>query len=103
MRQHHAEGIAWYMEAHFQNIVHDLPDSFYRKARIVWVDLPDFAMLKDGSGRILAELLSTRVTNYPRTGCETLPMVEHITIGMRKHENLNGNVRDETLRSNPRE
>ena len=56
LHEDHAERIAWYIEAQYQNIVHDLPDSFYRKARIAWVDLPDFSNLKDGSGRILEEI-----------------------------------------------
>lgn len=55
VHEDHAERIAWYIETQYQNIVHDLPDSFYRKARIAWVDLPDFSNLKDGSGRILED------------------------------------------------
>ena len=37
-----AERIAWYVETQFQNIVIDLPESFFQKARIAWVDLPSF-------------------------------------------------------------
>ena len=44
-----SERIAWYIETQYQNIVHDLPDSFYRKARIAWCDLPDFTNLIDGN------------------------------------------------------
>ena len=51
----HAECIAWYIETQYQNIVHDLPDPLYRKARIAWVDLPDFSNLKDANGKILEE------------------------------------------------
>eukprot|EP00980_Cylindrotheca_fusiformis_P028514 scaffold22607_cov123-Cylindrotheca_fusiformis.AAC.11 len=48
-----AERIAWYIEAQYQNIVHDLPDELYRKARIAWVDLPDFSNLKDATGKVM--------------------------------------------------
>lgn len=51
--QDQAERIAWYIEAQYQNIVHDLPDAFYRKARIAWVDLPDFSDLQDASGKVM--------------------------------------------------
>jgi len=51
----HAERIAWYIETQYQNIVHDLPDELYRKARIAWVDLPDFSKLKDANGKELGE------------------------------------------------
>lgn len=51
----HAERIAWYIETQYQNIIHDLPDSFYRKVRIAWVDLPDFSALKDGKGNTMPE------------------------------------------------
>merc|ERR1712194_994800 len=44
-----AERIAWYIETQFQNISHDLPDSFFRKARIAWVDLPSFDGIIDGN------------------------------------------------------
>jgi cytochrome b pre-mRNA-processing protein 3 len=44
-----SERIAWYIETQYQNIVHDLPDPFYRKARIAWCDLPDFTGLIDGN------------------------------------------------------
>lgn len=44
-----AERIAWYIEAQFQNIMHDLPDSFFQKARIAWVDLPSFDGMVDGN------------------------------------------------------
>jgi cytochrome b pre-mRNA-processing protein 3 len=44
-----AERIAWYVEAQYQNIVHDLPDDFHRKARIAWVDLPSFDGMIDGN------------------------------------------------------
>jgi cytochrome b pre-mRNA-processing protein 3 len=48
-----AERIAWYIETQYQNIVHDLPDELFEKARIAWVDLPDFSDLKDASGKEL--------------------------------------------------
>lgn len=51
----HAERIAWYIETQYQNIVHDLPDELYRKARIAWVDLPDFSKLKDASGKEIGD------------------------------------------------
>jgi len=44
-----AERLAWYIETQFQNIIHDLPDSFFRKARIAWVDLPSFDHMIDGT------------------------------------------------------
>lgn len=50
-----ASRIAWYIETNYQNIVHDLPNSFFQKARISWVDLPDFSCLKDGTGKELDE------------------------------------------------
>ncbi|CAJ1956215.1 unnamed protein product [Cylindrotheca closterium] len=48
-----AERIAWYIEAQYQNIVHDWPDDWYRKARVAWVDLPDFSDMVDAKGNIL--------------------------------------------------
>jgi cytochrome b pre-mRNA-processing protein 3 len=51
----HVQRIAWYIEAQYQNIVHDLPQSLYTKARIAWVDLPDFTNLTDDKGRELGE------------------------------------------------
>jgi len=52
----HAERIAWYIETQYQNIVHDMPDDFYRKARIAWVDLPSFEKMVDGNtGKELPE------------------------------------------------
>jgi cytochrome b pre-mRNA-processing protein 3 len=51
-----AERIAWYIEAQYQNIVQDLPDELYHKARIAWVDLPDFSKMKDGKGKELEEV-----------------------------------------------
>ena len=50
-----ASRITWYIETNYQNIVHDLPDAFFQKARISWVDLPDFSSLKDGTGKELDE------------------------------------------------
>lgn len=44
-----ADRIAWYIETQFQNIIHDLPDSFFQKARIAWVDLPSFDRMIDGN------------------------------------------------------
>ena len=45
----HAERIAWYIETQFQNIIYDLPDAFFEKARIAWVDLPSFDKMIDGT------------------------------------------------------
>ena len=51
-----AERIAWYIETQYQNIVLDLPDDFYRKARIAWTDLPSFDKMIDGNtGKELPE------------------------------------------------
>ena len=51
-----AERIAWYIETQYQNILHDLPDSFFQKARIAWVDLPSFDRMIDGNtGKELPE------------------------------------------------
>lgn len=51
-----AERIAWYIESQYQNILHDLPDSFFQKARIAWVDLPSFDRMVDGNtGKELPE------------------------------------------------
>lgn len=51
-----AERIAWYIETQFQNIIHDLPDSFFQKARIAWVDLPSFdRMIDRNTGKQLPE------------------------------------------------
>lgn len=52
-----AERIAWYIETQYINIMHDLPEDFYRKARIAWVDLPDFSDLQDGKGNILEPIV----------------------------------------------
>jgi len=51
-----AERIAWYIEAQYQNIVHDWPDDWYRKARVAWVDLPDFSDMVDAKGKVLEPL-----------------------------------------------
>lgn len=48
-----AERIAWYIEAQYQNIAHDWPDDWYRKARVAWVDLPDFGNMVDSKGNVL--------------------------------------------------
>ena len=48
-----AERIAWYIETQYQNIVHDWPDDWYRKARVAWVDLPDFSDMVDSKGKVL--------------------------------------------------
>lgn len=53
-----AERIAWYIESQYINIMHDLPEDLYRKARIAWVDLPDFSDLKDGKGSILEPIVA---------------------------------------------
>lgn len=47
-----AERIAWYIEAQYQNIVHDWPEDWYRKARVAWVDLPDFSDMVDSKGNV---------------------------------------------------
>ena len=44
-----AERIAWYIETQFQNIINDLPDEFFEKARIAWTDLPSFDQMIDGN------------------------------------------------------
>ena len=54
-----AERIAWYIESQYINIIHDLPDELYRKARIAWVDLPDFSDLKDAKGKILEPIMES--------------------------------------------
>jgi cytochrome b pre-mRNA-processing protein 3 len=53
-----SERIAWYIEAQYQNIVHDLPGDLFQKARIAWVDLPDFSNLEtgDAKGTVLEEV-----------------------------------------------
>lgn len=51
-----AERMAWYVETQFQNILIDLPDSFFKKSRIAWVDLPSFDGMVDGNtGKELPE------------------------------------------------
>jgi hypothetical protein len=45
------ERIAWYIEAQYQNIVHDLPAELYQKVWIAWVDLPDFSNLQNGDAK----------------------------------------------------
>lgn len=51
-----AERIAWYVETQYQNILHDLPESFFQKARIAWVDLPSFdRMIDSNTGKELPE------------------------------------------------
>lgn len=53
----HAERIAWYVETQYQNIVHDMPESFFNKARIAWVDLPSFHNLVDGNtGNVMPDV-----------------------------------------------
>jgi cytochrome b pre-mRNA-processing protein 3 len=42
--------ITWYIEANYQNILMDLPDTYYRQGRIAWVDLPDFTNAQEENG-----------------------------------------------------
>ena len=48
-----ANRIAWYVETQYQNIIHDLPESLFQKARIAWVDLPSFEHMIDDTGKEL--------------------------------------------------
>jgi len=48
-----ADRIAWYVETQYQNIVHDVPEAFFEKARIVWADLPSFEHMVDDKGKEL--------------------------------------------------
>ena len=52
----HLNRIAWYIEANYQNIVMDWPDDYYRDARVVWVDLPDFSNMRDAKGQLMEEV-----------------------------------------------
>lgn len=45
----HAERVAWYVETQYQNVLLDMPDSFFDKARIAWADLPSFEAMVDGN------------------------------------------------------
>lgn len=45
----HLSRIAWYIEAQYRNVVHDLPQRYADDARIGWTDLPDFSNLVDGN------------------------------------------------------
>jgi hypothetical protein len=50
-----ATRLAWYIEAQYQNIVHDLPQELFEQACMAWVDLPDFAALKDSRGKEMGD------------------------------------------------
>jgi cytochrome b pre-mRNA-processing protein 3 len=47
--------IAWYIEANYQNIVHHLPQEYFREARLQWTDLPDFSNMRDASGALMPD------------------------------------------------
>ena len=32
--------MAWYIEANYQNILHEWPEEYYRESRVAWVNLP---------------------------------------------------------------
>jgi len=50
------ERLVWYVEAQYQNIVHDIPEQLYRDGRVAWVNLPDFSKLLDNDGKQLDEV-----------------------------------------------
>ena len=53
----HLERLAWYIESQYQNILVDWPGEYVSKARIAWVDVPDFSNMKDNDGRVMEERL----------------------------------------------
>jgi len=52
----HLDRLVWYIETQYQNIVHDIPSDSYNKARVSWVDLPDFSGMVDNNGKALEEI-----------------------------------------------
>ena len=44
---------AWYIEANYQNIVLQWPDDAYRRAAVVWVNLPSFDDVRNAQGQHL--------------------------------------------------
>lgn len=47
--------MAWYIEANYQNIMLDWPDEYYRESRVAWIDLPNFANMKDVDGTVMSD------------------------------------------------
>eukprot|EP00527_Entomoneis_sp_CCMP2396_P007611 CAMPEP_0198140332 /NCGR_PEP_ID=MMETSP1443-20131203/3504_1 /TAXON_ID=186043 /ORGANISM="Entomoneis sp., Strain CCMP2396" /LENGTH=296 /DNA_ID=CAMNT_0043802715 /DNA_START=253 /DNA_END=1143 /DNA_ORIENTATION=+ len=53
--------MAWYIEANYQNIMHEWPDEYYRESRVAWVNLP-FASLPFKKEDIVLKPWLTNIT-----------------------------------------
>jgi len=49
------ERIAMYIDAQYNNIMHELPEEYWREGRFAWVDLPDFSKMYGNDGHKLKE------------------------------------------------
>jgi cytochrome b pre-mRNA-processing protein 3 len=47
--------LAFYVDAQYNNIMHELPKPYFEEGRIAWVDIPDFTGLRDAKGSIVPE------------------------------------------------
>lgn len=52
-RTDHLDRICWYIDANYRNMMHELPDEYYRESRVAWVDLPDLTNMRDSDGTTL--------------------------------------------------
>lgn len=48
--------MAYYMDTQYNNIMHRLPESYWREGRLAWVDVPDFTKLRDNQGKIMPDV-----------------------------------------------
>ena len=45
------ERLALYIESQYHNILNHLPEPYWRKGQLAWVDIPDFSDLRDHKGK----------------------------------------------------
>ena len=69
-RNDHLDRIAWYIDANYRNIMHELPDEYYRESRVKWVVLPDFTNIIPVVDKIttgIQKLVSRSIRNQHRS------------------------------------
>ena len=52
----HVQRLVLYMDMQYQNILHRLPESYWRKGRLAWVNIPEFSPMYDNNGKLLPEI-----------------------------------------------
>lgn len=57
--------MALYLEWQYQNIMVDLPESYFWEGRVDWGEMPDFSQMKDNDGNLLAEIVTNDEDNLP--------------------------------------